>query len=328
MPILRLLILLVFAFTGCYPAGDTGRQNSPCANTSLNADSTANKYHSGRGALLATRFASLEELKSVIQLEYHPGTSPADSLAPENGYVSLRHCSSGREVTGILATGISEGDIVKAKREGAFGERFKLLYGSPAAVANRKDLEKIFNLSRLRFEWFGEGDVAFFEIAESLVAHINTPDLAYLNPRDSSEKGYINSFNHLTAQTFVTSCFSEELADFIGDAHERYRHPELITGKFTEAQIKDLDEGPVDNYVDLINNEWGQELGKQLKAKYGINQETNWTPELLANYLNDIASYYSWAFQIGFAPYRPADEVVRRFSVKINAIMQGHYYYQ
>ena len=79
----------------------------------------------------------------------------------------------------------------------------------------------------------------------------------------------------------------------------------------------------MDNYVDLINNEWGQELGKQLKEKYNIDRETNWTPELLANYLNDLQSYYSWAFQIGFEPFRPEDDVVRRFSDKINIVMQG-----
>ena len=97
----------------------------------------------------------------------------------------------------------------------------------------------------------------------------------------------------------------------------------MITGKFPEEEIKDLEEGPVDNYVDLINNEWGQELGKQLKKKYNINRETYWTPELLANYLNDIQSYYSWAFQIGFKPFRPEDEVIQRFSNKVNGAMEG-----
>jgi hypothetical protein len=42
----------------------------------------------------------------------------------------------------------------------------------------------------------------------------------------------------------------------------------------------------------------------------------------LANYLNDLQSYYSWAFQIGFEPFRPEDELVARFSKKINAVMK------
>jgi hypothetical protein len=198
-----------------------------------------------------------------------------------------------------------------------------LLFRCPFAVANRKDLETVYHLSRWRPEWFGEGDPAFFDLAKSSVENINTPDLAFKNPRDSTEKGYLNSFNHITAQAFITSCFSEELADFIADAHERYHHPELITGIFTEEQAADLEEGPVDNYVDIINNEWGQELGKQLQAKYGIGRETTWTPELLANYLNDLQRYYSWAFQIGFEPFRPEDQAVVRFSNKLNAILKG-----
>ncbi len=225
-----------------------------------------------------------------------------------------------RRVTAVLSTGISQGDISKARYEGTVWERFAILFRCPYAVMNRTDLERIYTLSRWRPE---KGDLAFFDIAKSSADNINTPDLAFRNARDSTEKGFLNSFNHITAQAFITSCFSEDLADFIADSHERYRHPELITGKFTEEQISDLDEGPVDNYVDLINNEWGQEIGKQLKEKYQINRQTNWTPELLANYLNDLQSYYSWAFQIGFEPFRPEDEEVLSFSNKIVEVMKG-----
>jgi hypothetical protein len=113
------------------------------------------------------------------------------------------------------------------------------------------------------------------------------------------------------------------LADFVGDTHERYYHPELITGKFSEKQVNDLDEGPLDNYVDVINNEWGQEIGVKLKEKYSINRNTRWTPELLASYLNELQRYYSWAFQIGFRPVRPDEEVVIKFSSKMNLVLAG-----
>jgi hypothetical protein len=168
---------------------------------------------------------------------------------------------------------------------------------------------------------FGDGDPAFFDLAKASVEHINTPDMAFKNKRDSTEKGYLNSFNHITAQAMITTCFSEELADFIADVHERNNCPELITGKFTEAQIKNLEDGPLDNYVDLVNNEWGQEIGKQLKQKYNINRETKWTPDLLANYMNELQSYYSWAFQLGFKPFKPEDEILIRFTSKLNIVM-------
>jgi hypothetical protein len=99
-----------------------------------------------------------------------------------------------------------------------------------------------------------------------------------------------------------------------------YNMPELITGKFTEAQLADFENGPADNYVDMLNNEWGQELGKVLREKYAITSRTYWTPGLLTNYLNDMQAYYSWAFQIGFSPFRPTDEMVEQFAWKINTV--------
>lgn len=328
MNVFRCLALLSILFIGCHPAIDNAKRNSlgesACGSLVSDASTSAATSRAVRGALLGTRFSSLEELKSVIQIEYDLGPATADSSASVNRFVRVRHCSNGREVTSVLETGTSQGDLFKAGYNGALWDRFTLLFRCPYAVINRKDLERVYNFSRRRPELLGEGDLAFFDMAKSAVEHINTPDLAFGNARDSTEKGYLNSFNHITAQAFITSCFSEELADFIADAHERYRHPELITGKFTQAQLTDLEEGPVDNYVDIVNNEWGQELGKQLKAKYSIDRETNWTPELLANYLNDLQSYYSWAFQIGFEPYGPEDEAVRRFSDKLQAVMKGH----
>ena len=76
-------------------------------------------------------------------------------------------------------------------------------------------------------------------------------------------------------------------------------------------------------YIDIINNEWGQELGKALRIKYKIDQDTEWTPDLLASYLNDVQSYYSWVFQIGFEPFRASDEIVIRFSRKTNTVLKG-----
>lgn len=275
-----------------------------------------------RGALIGTRFKSLDELKSVISIEYFNNNADSDSTIHNNSKVCIRHCSNGTEVISVLASGITQGDISNAKY-GTLWDRISLLFRSPYVVRNRKDLERVYLLARLRPALFGEGDVAFFNLAETSFHNINTPDLAFANPGDSTEKGYINTFNHITAQALITSCFSEELADFVGDVHERYYHPKLINGKFSEKEVSDLGEGPVDNYVDLVNNAWGQKLGRQLKEKYNINRKTQWTPELLSNYLNDMQQYYSWAFQIGFKPFRPEDEQVIKFSKKLNAVMSG-----
>ncbi len=321
---ISIITLLSIFLMGCHQAVDHTQPNGSgtCACMALDT-ALGPTYKTVRGALLGTRFPSLEALKSVVQIEYEAGATHSDSMVPENRLVRLRHCSNGREVVSILANGTSQEDILKAK-QGTFWNRVAILFHCPYAVMNRKDLGRANTLSRWRPQWFGEGDLAFFDLAKSMVGNINTPDMAFRFPKDSTEKGYLNSFNHITSQAFITSCFSEDLADFIGDAHERAHHPELITGKFTVAQLNDLGEGPVDNYVDMINNKWGQELGKQLKEKYRIDRETKWAPELLANYLNDLQAYYGWAFQIGFEPYRPENEVVRRFSKKLDAVMRGH----
>ena len=162
--------------------------------------------------------------------------------------------------------------------------------------------------------------MTFFHLAEAMSNHIHEEDVVNIPPEDLSDKGYINTFNHMTAQAFITAIFSEEVADFIADLHER-NIPELITGKLTEQQLNDPKNGAVDNYIDMINNEWGQEIGKRLKQKYQVSTETIWTPALMAKFLNDLQRYYGWSFEIGLDPFRPSDITVIRYAAKINKVM-------
>lgn len=303
---------------GCGPvAGSLG-------NIEGNASVSAPAYSGVKGALLATRFRSLEEFKTVVGIEYasNPDGATADSGGASR--VRLCHCSNGVEVVSVLESGISQDDIMEVAK-GGFMDRVGLVFRAPYAVANRADLERVYVLARRLPQAFAVGDPSFYDLAERSVANIDTEDLAFRHAGDTTEKGYINSFNHITAQAFISSIFSEELADLVADLHERKNMRELTTGKFTEDQLTSLDNNPVDNYVDMVNNEWGQELGMELKEKYGISRETWWTPELLASYLNDIQSYYSWAFQIGFKPFRPEDDLVVRFADKLNVVMRKRY---
>lgn len=267
------------------------------------------------GPLLLTDYKSMEDLKRVIGLEY---AQDFDNTV-ENPRVCLTNRCRGREVTSILEPGISEADFNKAKSN--LWNKIKVVFKSPFALINGNDLVRVEILGRRRYTMFGKADVAFYDLAAMMVNNIMEEDTMLMPPHALSEKGYLNTFNHVLAQAFMTSLFSEEIADYVADVHERYTMPELITGKFTESQLNDLDKGPVDNYVDMINNEWGQELGKSLREKYNINQSTHWTPELLTNYLNDIQSYHSWVFQIGFKPFRPSDEIVIYFAGKINTVI-------
>lgn len=265
-----------------------------------------------RGALITTRFNSLEELKKVLKIKHAETGKP---------FVHLVHHNNGQTVECILKTGISEADIKKAK-DGSFLSKASICLKSPFLLMKRKDLLRILLLARRRGSIFGENDVAFYDLAEHILHNISEEDSAEMSSKDLSEKGYFNTFNHITAQAFMTSLFSEKLADFVSDAHERAR-PELLTGVFTKEQLEDIENGPVDNYVDMINNKWGQRLGKILKKKHKITKDTHWTPELTASYFNDVQSYFSWAFQITFTPFKSSEEVIIKFTNKINNVMEN-----
>ena len=271
------------------------------------------------GPLLLTDFTSLEELRTVVELQYAEDLAKEKDSPPGEPQVCLTNRCRGRVVKSVLKQGVSEGDFNRAK-SGGFWSRVHLVLKSPFALINGNDLVRVEILGRRRYTMFGKADVAFFDLAEAMVKNIIDDDLIYMPPEDLSEKGYLNTFNHVIAQSFMTSLYSEEIADYVADVHERHTMPELITGSFTTAQLVDLEKGPVDNYVDMINNEWGQELGKELREKYNICKNTYWTPDLLASYLNDIQSYHSWVFQIGFTPFRVDDEIVVYFAGKINTV--------
>ncbi|MEM6262583.1 MAG: hypothetical protein AAGI38_08760 [Bacteroidota bacterium] len=274
----------------------------------------------GRGALLLTRFHSYEEFAALVQIEYYSSGKKMDPATAKAKEVRLTHICGSRRVTSILKEGVSQNDFSKA-RDGGFWDKAELLFSAPYAVSNRQNLQRIYTLSRRLSAIYGEGDVAFYDLAERMRYKIRQEDFNTLATADFTEKGFINTFNHFVAQALMTSIFSEKLADFVADAHERKNMPELMSGNFTKIQKEDIYTGAVDNYLDMINNEWGQEQGKILKERYHLSEDTEWTPLLLANYLNDIQQYFSWAFEIGFNPFRPSDEVVIRFARKLNLVM-------
>lgn len=319
--LLVFIFFLPFAFLSC---GRTAQTNSSNAEIELiQKDSfPAIKYDAkgGNGALLSTKFESLIDLKSVAKISYFNLDKSSTGTNSKHQMVVITNYGTNQTVNGILESGISEDDFITAKN-GTIWKKMVMALRCPYAVINRKNLKSIESLGRRRPWEFGKGDVAFYDLAEALVKNIREEDTISMPAIDLSEKGYLNTFNHFTAQALMTSIFSEELADFVADVHERHNLPELVTGHFTDKQLNDLGEGPVDNYVDMINNEWGQELGKVLSKKYSIQPHSAWTAELLADYLNDMEGYYSWAFQIGFKPFRETDEIVVRFTEKMNRVL-------
>jgi len=270
--------------------------------------------------LLTSRFRDFEHFKSVVKIEYDKDYSKLDSSEYGQSMVTLSYLSNGQLISRSMKSGVSQGDLMSAKDTNNIG-KLAFTLKNPYPVRLRKSLDCIYTLARRKLE-LGLYDIAFYDLAETSMRHIITPELAFKNKRDSSEKGYINTFNHVTAQAIITSFFSAELADFISDLHELKGMPTLTTGIFTNNQLLDSVNNPLDNYIDIINNEIGQEIGLILKAKYNINRKTICTPILIADYLNDIQRYYMWALEIGLKPYEPNDKLIVKFSAKINTVLK------
>ena len=320
--IVNTLVAITFMglFTGC-AREDSSDAVDAIENYTLRLDAMSESQRNGygKGALLLTRFGSLQELESIIDIKHlhlQDGGEPASGI-PE---VRLIHHSNGKTVVCYLRQGISEEDFVKAKY-GNLWDRVRVGLSSPYALLNRWNLLRVELLSRNRPMLFGEGDVAFYHLAEAMVGNISDSDRRLMSERDLSEKGYLNTFNHITAQAMMTSLFTEKMAHFVAAIHERYTIPELISGNLTEEQINDIDFGAVDNYVDIINNEWGQALGYEICNSLDLAPDVRWTPELLAAYLNNVQMYLGWAFNIGFEPFTAEEEIIRKFSRKLNLVL-------
>lgn len=289
-------------------------QCEPCIGTQ-----STNVY--GKGALLATRFKDLDAFEKAVKIEY---VSDYDKTAPEaqgRSAVRLFHCSEGKQMVSELQSGIDQDEIIKAYH-GTNYDKFKVLIKSPETIFYRVNISKVRNLGRKRPQLFGENDVAFYDLAVASFKKIHRDKRAFRSARDSSEKGYINTFNHITAQAIMTLCFSEQFADYIADVHERKNMASLTTGLFTEEELKDPNDNPVENYVDMINNEWGQELGKTIQKKLELKKEMVWSEHLFCMVMNEIQQYYVWAFDLRMDPFHPDEILIKKFTRKLNRVMQ------
>ena len=276
-------------------------------------------------ALLASRFEDLEALEKTVKLQYYREVEQVQKADELNDQVVCSYGKGEIKIRSFLKRGVSQAEIVEAK-DGDWQALFKILQNASESIALRRKLAYTNILARRRQDLTAWGDPAFYDLSELTVEKIIDED-AFVTPKDSGAKGYLNTFNHITAQALLTSIFSEQVADFIADVHERENMPELVTGVFTAAQLKDPNMNPMDNYVDMINNELGQELGKALKHKFGIDDQTKWTPKLLAAYLNELQAYYVKSFHIGMKAFDDSEVEIQRFTTKVNRLFNKEFDY-
>jgi len=95
----------------------------------------------------------------------------------------------------------------------------------------------------------------------------------------SKEKAldYKNTFRHIAGQALLTIVYGSDFADFIGDAHER--------------DDNGYEGNRIDAITDLINNPYGQRVGKALSEKYDFTNPDNITAKNVASFLTEVSEY-------------------------------------
>ena len=128
------------------------------------------------------------------------------------------------------------------------------------------------------------------------------------------KEGLNNTMLHVNGQALITALFGVGVANEAGLMHERGQAT-LRNGAFrTEEATK----AAIDNYSDLINNEWGQRWGEQLMTELGINAGTNWTNNTTAQFLNGLQERYTHTLCIKFKEFKSGDKFVKKYTKFIN----------
>ena len=262
-------------------------------------------------ALLTTDFESFEEFRHLVDLRYYK--------KGKKEIVRLSYSHNGHMINGELTSGYADTEIQKAQHENAL-KKISVFFAEMNLLRYGGDAKKIYNMVRRRPHVFGADDVAVFNLAEKMMEHIYQDEKATLPAKTLSEKGLINTFNHILGQTFFTSIYSEGISDFIADVHERGNLKAMTNGAFTEEELDDIEFGAVDNYVDIVNNEIGQELGKSLRKKYQMHKDMIWNEALLCNYLNDVQAHFTWCLHLNFEPFKVGDPEIGIYVKKLNRL--------
>jgi len=131
-----------------------------------------------------------------------------------------------------------------------------------------------------------------------------------------------NTMLHVNGQALFTSIFGRGYAQLAGDIHER-DHKALMTGEIPNKG-KGLT-AAIDNYSDMVNNQWGQRWGEAIAKDLGITKDTKWTDDITAKYLNALQGKYALSMGLKFksekdgGTFKATDEFVKKYTTFINA---------
>jgi RHS repeat-associated protein len=258
----------------------------------------------GLEALVAKDYGTLESLKKSINIVYR-------GEDVEDASVSVTHTYLERSASNTLNNGIGDEELKRAAN-GDFDLQFETAKKYPMLILYKGSLQKKQSLS---YRNKNNSGTALYYVASAMVNNIK----GSLKENHQGDRGLVNTFNHLGGQAIITMLYSRYSADFAGDIHERDQ-PSLRTGKIKKSEVSQA----IDNYVDLVNNSWGQKLGSKLAGNFRNNLHNGvWFDRDTSELLNEIQNYYSETFGYEFNEFTKDTPIVKQFTDLLNELKFG-----
>ncbi len=279
----------------------------------------------GRQPMIANRYKNIEALKKAVDISYTPAGYEKRWSAIEKGYVydyvpaKVSVTDKGGKGTNVLSMATpSQGKLDAANKAGlpgkaALGMRY------PELVWHKSELEGVRKLALgIKHEGEEAPAITMFGMAKEMYKNLQTKPKGptytvgdnVVTMKDATE----NMLLHVAGQATLTTLYGRNVADLAGDIHERGQ-PALITGKISATEERQA----IDNYSDLVNNLYGQDIGKRLSEKF--SSKTAWTPALTAEFFNAIQSEIAAETGLTFKPFDEKNIKIQKFTNLLNEVM-------
>ena len=273
-----------------------------------------------RTPLIESDYASLAGLRKLIKIKQTPGylNWAGANEVPAQVEVSVADF----EGSNVLSMGTVGQQQLTDANDPALGwqERTQrqaaLAYEHPELAWYRSDLQGI---RRISFVAGNDAGSAIKRVSDLMAANIVKRGPRPGPSKKRTDEAIANMFLHVFGQAIITTLWGRGAADLSGDIHERDQPALIVGGKFTAATERQA----IDNYCDLINNLHGQTWGEQLSDSLGVDDDTVWTPALVARYANDLQSLVAGSMKWEMKPIKPDHIEIIKFAHMLNQVMHG-----
>ena len=257
----------------------------------------------GLEPLVATDYGTLEQLKTKINITYSTELLQGKESTTQYNKVTVSNTYNGTTVEDALDDREYSQEDLKAVKKDTWWQKLGAGLKYPQAAYNRSELEQIKSMS-YRDKSDGKRGMAFGDISLEL----------YKRTQNKGKGTLENTYLHVSGQALITILFGKGVANFTGHLHERSQGS-LITGQFAPKEMSQA----IDNYADLINNQWGQVLGGRINSKFNVSSSTVWDNNLSANVLNEMQGFYGEMMGKTFnSTFKPDEKYVKDFTEFMN----------